>query len=61
MKCVKTLAAFEGRDFVIPEDVVEVIHPVIRHRIIVRPEAQLDNVTVDDILSGIIKTVEIPR
>jgi MoxR-like ATPase len=61
MKCAKTLAAFDGRDYVIPEDVVEVIHPVIRHRIIVRPEAQLDNVTVDDILSGIIKTVEIPR
>ncbi|NLG19668.1 MAG: magnesium chelatase, partial [Fibrobacter sp.] len=56
-----TLAAFSGRDFVIPEDVVEVIHPVLRHRVIVRPEAQLDNVTVDDILDSIVKTVEIPR
>lgn len=61
MQCAKTLAAFSGRDFVIPEDVVEVIHPVLRHRVIIRPEAQLDNVSVDDILDGIIKTVEIPR
>lgn len=61
MQCAKTLAAFSGRDFVIPEDVVEVIHPVLRHRVIVRPEAQLDNVTVDDILDSIVKTVEIPR
>ncbi|HEY8500041.1 MAG TPA: MoxR family ATPase [Clostridia bacterium] len=61
MKCAKTLAAFDGRDYVIPEDVVEVVHPVLRHRIIVRPEARLDNVTVDDILTGIIKTIEIPR
>ncbi|MBP7175737.1 MAG: MoxR family ATPase [Thermoclostridium sp.] len=61
MQCAKTLAAFSGRDFVIPEDVVEVIHPVLRHRVIVRPEAQLDNVSVDDILDSIVKTVEIPR
>jgi MoxR-like ATPase len=61
MQCAKTLAAFSGRDFVIPEDVVEVVHPVLRHRVIIRPEAQLDNVSVDDILDSIIKTVEIPR
>ncbi len=61
MQCSKTLAAFDGRDYVIPEDVVEVIHPVLRHRLIIRPEAQLDNVSVDDILTGIVKTVEIPR
>ncbi|HZK26305.1 MAG TPA: MoxR family ATPase [Thermoclostridium sp.] len=61
MKCAKTLAAFSGRDFVIPEDVVEVVNPVLRHRIIVKPETQLDNISVDDILDGIIKNVEIPR
>jgi MoxR-like ATPase len=61
MQCSKTMAAFSGRDYVIPEDVVELIHPVLRHRLIVKPEAQLDNVTVDDILAGIIKKVEIPR
>lgn len=61
MKCAKTLAAFSGRDFVIPEDVVKVVNPVLRHRIIVKPETQLDNISVDDILDGIIKNVEIPR
>jgi len=61
MKCSKTLAAFSGRDFVIPEDVTEVVKPVLRHRIIVKPETLLDNISVDDILEGIIKTVEVPR
>ena len=61
MQCSKTLAAFSGRGYVIPEDVVEIIPPVLRHRVIIKPEAQLDNVSVDDILSGIIKQVEIPR
>lgn len=61
MKCAKTLAAFSGRDFVIPEDVIEVVKPVLRHRIIVKPETLLDNITVDDILQGILKTVEVPR
>jgi len=61
MRCAKTLAAFSGRDYVIPEDVAEMIHPVLRHRGIIKPEAQLDNVTADDILDGIVKSVEIPR
>ena len=61
MKCAKTLAAFSGRDFVIPEDVIEIIKPILRHRIIVKPETLLDNITVDDILDGIVKTVAVPR
>lgn len=61
MKCAKTVAAFSGRDFVIPEDVIEVVRPVLRHRIIVKPETLLDNISVDDILQGIIKTVQVPR
>jgi len=61
MKCAKTVAAVSGRNFVIPEDVIEVVKPVLRHRIMVKPETLLDNITVDDILNGIIKTVEIPR
>ena len=61
MQCSKTMAAFSGRDFVIPEDVVELVNPVLRHRLIIKPEAQLDNVSVDDILTGIVKKVAIPR
>lgn len=61
MKCAKTVAAVSGRDFVIPEDVIEVVKPVLRHRIMVKPETLLDNVSVDDILNGILKTVEVPR
>jgi len=61
MKCAKTVAAVSGRDFVIPEDIIEVVKPVLRHRIMVKPETLLDNVSVDDILNGILKTVEVPR
>lgn len=61
MKCAKTVAAVSGRDFVIPEDVIEVVKPVLRHRITVKPETLLDNVSVDDILEGILRTVEVPR
>ncbi len=61
MLCAKTLAAFNGREYVIPEDVAEIVYPVLRHRIMIKPEAQLDNISADDILSGIVKTVAIPR
>lgn len=61
LQCSKTMAAFQGRDFVIPEDVVELVNPVLRHRLIIKPEARLDNVSVDDILAGIVKKVPVPR
>jgi len=61
LQCSKTMAAFSGRDYVIPEDVVELVNPVLRHRLIIKPEARLDNVSVDDVLTGIVKKVPIPR
>ncbi|AGC69322.1 ATPase associated with various cellular activities [Thermoclostridium stercorarium subsp. stercorarium DSM 8532] len=61
LKCAKTVAAISGRDFVIPEDVTEMVKPVLRHRIIVKPETVLGNLTVDDILDEILRTVEVPR
>ena len=50
-----------GRDFVVPEDVVDVALPVLRHRIILRPETHASGINADTALMNVIRKVEIPR
>jgi MoxR-like ATPase len=57
----KAAAAFAGRDFVTPDDVKAVAPPVLRHRIILKPEAELDGLRPDDILRRILESVAVPR
>ena len=59
--CSKALAAIRGRDFSTPDDVRDVAMPVLRHRLSLRAEAELDGATTDAVVSDIIKTVEVPR
>jgi MoxR-like ATPase len=59
--CSKALAAIRGRDFPTPDDVRDVSLPVLRHRLALRAEAELDGATSDAVISDIIKTVEVPR
>ena len=59
--CSKALAAIRGRDFPTPDDVRDVSMPVLRHRLALRAEAELDGATTDAVISDIIKTVEVPR
>jgi MoxR-like ATPase len=59
--CSKALAAIRGRDFPTPDDVRDVAMPVLRHRLALRAEAELDGATTDAVISDIIKTVEVPR
>ena len=59
--CSKALAAMRGRDFPTPDDVRDVAPPVLRHRLALRAEAELDGATSDAVISDIIKTVEVPR
>lgn len=59
--CSKALAAIRGRDFPTPDDVRDVAAPVLRHRLALRAEAELDGATTDAVISDIIKTVEVPR
>lgn len=59
--CSKALAAIRGRDFSTPDDVRDVAMPVLRHRLALRAEAELDGATTDAVISDIIKTVEVPR
>jgi MoxR-like ATPase len=57
----KTYAAMQGRDFVIPDDVRFLAAPVLRHRIILMPEAEIEGVTADGIIETILDRVKAPR
>lgn len=59
--CSKALAAIRGRDFPTPDDVRDVALPVLRHRLALRAEAELDGATTDAVISDILKGVEVPR
>ncbi|HEY2866295.1 MAG TPA: MoxR family ATPase [Pyrinomonadaceae bacterium] len=59
--CSKALAAIRGRDFVTPDDIRDIAPPVLRHRLALRAEAELDGATSDAVISDILKTVEVPR
>jgi MoxR-like ATPase len=57
----KALAAMNGRDFVTPEDLIWVIPAVLRHRIMLTPDKEMEGVTPDDVVAQIIQKIEIPR
>lgn len=57
----KAAAALEGRDFLIPDDVKVAAPPVLRHRLLLKPEADLDGVTADQVVSEILAAVEVPK
>jgi MoxR-like ATPase len=57
----KAIAAMNGRDFVVPEDILEVIPPVLRHRLVLSPEKEMEGGTADDVIRQIIQSIEIPR
>jgi MoxR-like ATPase len=59
--CSKALAAIRGRDFATPDDIKDIARPVMRHRLTLRAEAELDGATSDAVISDILKTVEVPR
>jgi MoxR-like ATPase len=57
----RTLAAFYGRDYVVPDDVVQIALPALRHRVILTAEAEVEGRQVDELLTEMIRTVEVPR
>ena len=57
----KALAALRGRDFVTPEDVQFLAPSVLRHRIMLTPEREMEGGTPDEVVKQIIKSVEVPR
>lgn len=61
MNASKAMAAIEGRDFVIPEDIKKVLAPVLAHRVILSPEREMEGITQENVIDLIANTIEIPR
>ncbi len=61
LKGSKAFAAMRGRDFVIPDDIQYVCPHVLNHRMILTPEAEMEGLTVEDVIQEILQEVEVPR
>lgn len=61
MQACRTLAAFSGRDYAIPDDVVQIALPAMRHRVTLTAEAEVEGQNVDQLLRDLIRTLEVPR
>ncbi|GAB3547926.1 AAA family ATPase [Spirosoma fluminis] len=57
----KALATLRGRDFITPEDVQELAVPVLRHRILLTPEREMEGGTADDVVAQLVQKIEVPR
>ena len=57
----RTLAAFRGRDYAVPDDVVELVLPALRHRVMLTAEADVEGRLVDEVLGDLIRSLEVPR
>jgi MoxR-like ATPase len=61
LRASKANAAIMGRDFVTPEDIIEIAIPVMRHRIILTPEKEMEGISADELIKDIISKIEVPR
>ena len=61
LRAGKALAALRGRDFITPEDIQYIALPVLTHRIILTPEAEMEGITTEEVISQILAEIEIPR
>jgi len=61
MAGAKAFAILNGRDFVIPDDVKQVLNPVLLHRIILTPETELEGLSPEQVLNRLVEQVEVPR
>jgi MoxR-like ATPase len=59
--CSKALSALRDRGFSTPDDVRDIARPVLRHRLTLRAEAELDGATPDAVITDILQTAEVPR
>ncbi len=59
--CGKALAAMRGREFVIPDDIKDLALPVLRHRVLLRPETEIEGLSADRVLRGILQDQVVPR
>jgi MoxR-like ATPase len=61
MNVAKAMAALEDRDYIIPDDVKQAVLPVLRHRVMIKPEAELEGLASDQVLTEVLSSVEVPK
>jgi MoxR-like ATPase len=61
MRVAQATAAFDGRDYLLPDDVKRAVQPVLRHRVMLKPEAELEGFDADRVLTDVIAAVPVPR
>jgi MoxR-like ATPase len=61
MQLAKAMAAMDGRDYLLPDDVKGAAAPVLRHRIVLTPEADLDGLTPDQVIADVLAAVDVPK
>lgn len=61
MRAAQAWAAMQGRDFVIPDDIQTMIYPVLRHRIILTPEKEMEGMSEEKVIKSLLEKVEVPR
>jgi MoxR-like ATPase len=61
LAAAKTFAALQGRDFVTPDDIKFIVPSVFRHRILLKPEAEIEGLDADSVIKRILGQVEVPR
>ena len=61
MIVARAIAAIDNRDYVIPDDVKAAAAPVLRHRVVLKPEADLEGLTPDLIIHDVLRAVEVPK
>jgi MoxR-like ATPase len=61
LTAAKARAALQGRDHVLPDDLKDLAKPVLRHRLLLKPGAEVDGYTADDVLEEILARTEVPR
>ena len=61
MRVAQAAAAFDGRDYLVPDDVKRAVQPVLRHRVMLKPEAELEGFDADRVLADVVAAVPVPR
>jgi MoxR-like ATPase len=61
LNVAKSVAALEGRDYLVPDDVKAAAEPVLRHRLVLKPEADLEGISADQVVGDVLRTVEVPK
>jgi MoxR-like ATPase len=61
MRVAQAIAAFDGRDYLLPDDVKRAVQPVLRHRVMLKPEAELEGFDADRVLADVVAAVPVPR